>query len=434
MAKRVSKHWDYNPKIKVEQFNLDEVNKSNLVNHILVLKQSDISYSLFMNLFGSFDGKNLCHHYDTFDVPVGAWEFKNEKGKTVSNKQKFTTTFGIWIFNIFMIQGFGFSYLFNGYINENIGKKAFNKINQKLVYALAEDKIDTESYKKFLDYSQFLMPYEAILSPNHTEELLSCSKKIEKRKKELFKQNKEKLDAGDAACAERIEKELLAYAKEILGDDPSLDVYESGAGATFGNNFKNMYIMKGAVRNPDPNAEHEFKIASSSYIDGISADEYTILANSLSGGPYSRAKKTEIGGHWEKLFGAAFQTVVLDEPGSDCGSKDGIEVTLTDSNISIYMYNYIIKSNGELEELTSDNMDKYLNKKVKMRFSIFCKSKTGICNKCIGNFFYRRGARNVGLATIQIPSKLKLISMKSFHDSTVKTTLIDPMKAFGFKD
>ena len=278
------------------------------------------------------------------------------------------------------------------------------------------------------------MPYEAILSPNHTEELLSCSKKIEKRKKELFKQNKEKLDAGDAACAERIEKELLAYAKEILGDDPSLDVYESGAGATFGNNFKNMYIMKGAVRNPDPNAEHEFKIASSSYIDGISADEYTILANSLSGGPYSRAKKTEIGGHWEKLFGAAFQTVVLDEPGSDCGSKDGIEVTLTDSNISIYMYNYIIKSNGELEELTSDNMDKYLNKKVKMRFSIFCKSKTGICNKCIGNFFYRRGARNVGLATIQIPSKLKLISMKSFHDSTVKTTLIDPMKAFGFKD
>ena len=195
-----------------------------------------------------------------------------------------------------------------------------------------------------------------------------------------------------------------------------------------------MYIMKGAVRNPDPNAEHEFEIASSSYIDGISADEYTILANSLSGGPYSRAKKTEIGGHWEKLFGAAFQTVVLDEVGSDCGSKDGIEVTLTDSNISIYMYNFIIKSDGELEELTSDNMDKYLNKKVKMRFSIFCKSKTGICNKCIGNFFYRRGARNVGLATIQIPSKLKLISMKSFHDSTVKTTLIDPMKAFGFKD
>lgn len=433
-TKRVSKHWNYDSKNDVDSFNLDDINSSNLINHLLVLKQSDVSYSMMMNLFGSFNGKSLCKQYDTFDVPVGAFKFINQKGKEVSNSNKFTTTIGIWVFNIFFLRDFNFSWLFGGYLNENVRSGLFEDINQKLVYALAEDKINTESYKKFLDYTQFFMPYETILSPNHTEKILGCTKLIEKRKQELLKNYGEEIKKGNIVVAEKMEKELLDYAKEVLGDDPSLDVYDSGAGGKFGNNFKNMYVMKGAIRDPNPDAKQEFNIATSNFIDGISADEYSMLANSLSNGPYSRAKKTEIGGHWEKLFGAAFQTVVLDEAGSDCGSDKYITIELTKKNLSEFMYNYMVKSNGELEELTSDNADKYIGKKVKMRFSIFCKSKTGICNKCAGNFFYRRGARNIGLATIQIPSTLKLRSMKSFHDTTIRTTEIDPMKAFGFRE
>lgn len=432
-SKRVSKHWELNTNIKVEQFNLDEINKSNLVNHMLLLKQSDVSYSFMMSIFGSFNGKSLCHHYDTFDVPAGAFSFTNKNGKVVSNTGKFTTTFGIWIFNIFFLQGFGFSFLFGGYLNENIDKGLFEDINQTLVYAMAEDKIDTERYKHFLDYTQFFMPYETILSPNHTEAILSSTKLIEKKKKELLKIYKEELEKGNVVIAEKMEKELLDYAKEILKDDPSLDVYLSGAGGSIGNNFKNLYVMKGAVRDPNPDAKKEFNIATSNFANGISADEYTIIANALAAGPYARAKKTEVGGHWEKLFGAALQTIQLDEPGSDCGSKQYVTVELTKKNLPEYIYNYIIKSNGELEELTSDNADKYIGKKVNMRFSIFCKSKTGVCNKCAGNFFYRRGSRNIGIAAVQIPARLKLISMKSFHDSTVRTAEIEPMKAFGLK-
>lgn len=433
MSKRVSKHWDLDPKIKVDSFNLEEINSSNLINHLLVLKQSDISYSFMMTLFGSFNGKCLCHQYDTFDVPAKVYKFKNAKGKEVSNQSKFRTTIGIWVFNIFFIRDFGFGFLFDGYINKNLDKKLFNKINQKLIYALAEDKIEIDIYKKYLDYTQFFMPYETILSPNHTEAVLTCTKLIEKKKQEFLKKHGDEIKAGNIVVAEQMEKELLQYAKEILKDDPGLDVYLSGAGATLGNNFKNLYIMKGPIRDPDPNAKQQFNVAISNFIDGVSSDEYTMLANSLSNGPYSRSKKTEIGGYWEKLFQYAFQTIVLDEPGSDCKTNKYITITLTEKNISMYMYNYIIKSNGELEELTSDNSDKYIGKTVKMRFSIFCKSKTGICSKCAGNFFYRRGSRNIGVATTQIPSKLKNISMKAFHDGTISTTEIDPMKAFGFK-
>lgn len=432
--KRISKHWSLNPNLEIETFNSDQITKDNLINHLLIIKQSDISFSLIMNLFGSFNGKCLCHSYDTFDVPANRFSFKNAKGKEVSNASKFTTTIGIWIFNIFFLRDFGFSFLFDGYINENINGNLFKNINQKLVYALAEDKIGTSEYKRFLDYTQFFMPFETILCPNHTEKILTCTKIIEKKKKEYLKIHGDEIKAGNIVVAEQMEKELLAFAREYLGDDPSLDVYESGGGGSFGNNFKNMYIMKGAIRDPDPNAKQEFNIATSNFLDGVAADEYSLLANALTSGPYSRAKKTEIGGHWEKLFGAAFQTVILDEEGSDCKTKKYITVELTEKNLSEFMYNYIIKGNGELEELTSDNSDKYIGKKVKMRFNIFCKSKTGICNKCAGNFFYRRGSRNIGLATIQIPSTLKLRSMKSFHDTTLRTTEIDPMKAFGLKN
>lgn len=295
MAARVAKHYKLNPRFKVDSFNLAEVNKDNIVNHMLVLTQQDICRDMIAELFGSFNGQSLIHHYDTFDVPPGAFKFTDNSGKPVSNSNSFVTTFGIWIFNIFLIQGFGFSSLFGGYINENINDKKFKKLHQKIIYALVEDRISVESYKNFIFYCDFIMPWETILSPSQTERLLVCTKEINKLKEKLIKENQEAFDNGDPAVIEDIENKLINFAREYLKDDPSLDAYESGAGGSFGNNFKNMYIMKGVIRDPDPNAEQEYHAAKSSFIDGISSDEYSLLANSLSGGPYSRAKKTEIG-------------------------------------------------------------------------------------------------------------------------------------------
>ena len=96
------------------------------------------------------------------------------------------------------------------------------------------------------------------------------------------------------------------------------------------------------------------------------------------------------------------------------------------------MYSYILEK-GNLVELTTENQDKYLGKNVKMRFSSMCKSKTGICNKCAGNLFYRLDIYNIGSATPQIPSKVKVLLMKKFHDSVINFTEMDIEKAFGFK-
>ena len=282
--------------------------------------------------------------------------------------------------------------------------------------------------------TQKCMPYISILAPNYTNKMLECTVAIDKKKKELFDKYRKELDAGDPIIGDKVEKELLNYAIEYMGDDPSMDMFDSGARGSIPNNFKNMFVMKGVIKDPDPNAKQKYHVAESNYIDGISSNEYALFANSLAAGPYSRAKKTEKGGYLEKLFLRAFQHLTLDPPDSDCHTKRFIEVELTQQNIELWMYSYVIGSSGALTEITSENKEKYIGKKVKLRFSSLCESKTGVCNKCMGNLYYRLGYKeNAGTSLTQIPSKQKNISMKAFHDSTQKLVTMDLEEVFQCK-
>src|SRR5699024_7679458 len=158
-----------------------------------------------------------------------------------------------------------------------------------------------------------------------------CTSVINKKKQELYEKYKDKLEAGDEVVGDKMEHELLEFAKEYLKDDPSMDLFLSGARGSIGNNFKNMFVMKGVIADPDPNAKQKYHVALSNYMDGIKPEEFSLFANSLASGPYARSNKTAEGGYLEKLFLVAFQHIVLDPDGSDCGTKNHIEVLLDKS-------------------------------------------------------------------------------------------------------
>lgn len=432
MAERTSKLWrSRGLNITREIIESGKPTAENLVDVLLAINKDDINYQFMMNIFGNFNGKNLCNPYDLLEVPKGKFFYytRQDKSGRKENKNNFTTTVGIFIFNIFL-RDFNFLRLFNGYYQDTISDKNYGKIEKVLSYALIEDEITTQDLKEFEDTLQWLMPFETILSPNHTEKMVTSSKVIDKKKQELLKKYEKELKAGDPVIAEKIEKELLAFAKEYLGDDPSVDTLDSGALGDWGNNFKNMFIMKGAMRNPDPDAKQKYNIVTGNYIDGIPAEEYSTIAGGATQGAYSRGKKTENGGYYEKLFIAAYNHLILDPPGSDCGTKNHIRVFLTDKNIDDYMYCYAINSNGSLELIDSKSRSKFLNKYVNLRFASMCESKTGICNKCAGELFYKIDNPRVGLVLSSIPDTMKLRSMKGFHDSTIHTVPFDAMKAF----
>lgn len=387
------------------------------IEYILSLDEKALKLSTIIELFGEFDGKRRFNPSDYIKIPAN----------TYGKNKEFVTTVGLWVYNRLFIEKDFYDTL--GYINEPISDDKYSELNKRLSYMYMEDKIDREKFKRYLMKYQIIMSICSVLSSNDTELSSTLSEKINKKKIELIKENKEELLKGNEIVAEKIEKELLSYAKDIIKNDDYADIYDSGARGSYKNNFKNTYVMKGAIMNPITN---KFDIATFNYMDGVNKEEFYILANSLANGPYSRANRTSIGGYWEKLFLYAMHHIVLGPVGSDCGTKRYITVELNKSNISEWMYSYIVE-NGKLIELNSDNMDKYINKTVKMRFSSLCESKDYICNKCAGEMFNKLGFKNIGMLTANMASILKNKSMKAFHDGTVSTHEIDINKMFSIK-
>ena len=402
-----------------------KITDKNLRDMLLNIQEKDITSSFVYDLFGEYNGVSRCHPYDILVIPPNSYGPTNKK-----NKNSFTTTVGIWIFNKWFIENELFD-LFH-YINKNVDNDLLEDINQQLSFALMEDRITVQVLKNYLMKTQFIMQFVTILAPNFSEAMLTISTIVDKKKEELVNKHKKELDAGDTLVADQIEKELLKYAQEQLGDDPAWDLFNSGARGTIGNNFKNMFVWRGVTRNPDPDSKNEYKVATSNYMDGIKPEEYALYSNSGIEGAYSRGKKTEDGGYLENLATRAYQDIILDEPGTDCHTDKYITVTLDEKNYIRYIYNNIIGPNGKLIELTSENASKYFGKKVKMRMAYLCKNEKP-CAACAGNFYYRLGIKNVGLTLMQVFSIFKNKSMKAFHDSTVKLTEIDTMKAFGIK-
>ena len=395
------------------------------LDYILNITEEEATKRRFiMEMFGEFKGKRRFNVYDTFIVPKGVYGPEGKK-----NKEPFKTTVGIWIFNKVFVERQLFDMF--GYINRPINKGMVGDITDKNTEWILEDKCEMQVLKDFIMKAYKFMPYVVILSDNYTMKMLTVSKRINVRKAELIKKYRKELDEKDPEVAIKIQNELLDLAKDILKGDPSMDMYDSGARGKFNNTFKNLFIMKGITRNPDPTKG--YNIIMSNYIDGVSKEEYADLANSLAEGPYFRSNRTEVGGYWEKLMLPAYQHVQILPEGTDCGTKRTIKIHLTKDNVKEYMYSYI-KEGNKLIELTSDLVPKYLGKDVEFRFSSMCEEKDGKkCHKCAGNLFNRLGIKNVGAAMQQVASKLKLVAMKSFHDSQVVMTKLDADKAFGFK-
>ena len=209
-------------------------------------------------------------------------------------------------------------------------------------------------------------------------------------------------------------------AREELKGDPGMDLYNSGARGSFDNNYKNIAVIKGPVYNP---VTDKYDFVSSNFMEGIKKEEIPIVANSIPAGAYPKAVGTQTGGYYNKQISAAFQGVVLDKQGSDCGTKLTLEVLLTDSNKSQFLHRYIVSGNS-LVLLDSNNIDKYINKKVKFRSPMYCKGDK-LCSKCAGILYYKLGIENIGLTATKLAGTLLNLNMKKFHNSTANIKKID---------
>lgn len=323
------------------------------------------------------------------------------------NDQDIRTTVGRFIFNrLILTPKLG---KLIGYINESMNGGNIGKLDQKMTNLLLEDKITVSEFAEYIDKMQWLgFSITKFISPSMTSSLIIPPKRLKDHKKELIEENKDKIENADINTVNKIEKDLLDIAKDELKGISDMDIYDSGARGSFGNNYKQTAVARGIVKplaNPD-----QLKASMTSLEEGIKPEDIPIFADVLTSASYSRAVGTRTGGYEGKKLSASFQNVVLDSKDSDCGTKHCEHITLTNSNKGLLLNRYII-DNGKKVLLTEDNNSKYVGKEIALRSPMFCQGEK-ICNVCAGELYYQMGIENIGLISNIIGSSITTLALK----------------------
>lgn len=124
-----------------------------------------------------------------------------------------------------------------------------------------------------------------------------------------------------------------------------------------------------------------------------------------------------------KQLNAAFQTLKIDEAGTDCRSKRTLDIILEPYMKNLFEYRYI-KEGNELVLLEGEKLDEMVGKLIHVRSPLFCTNDV-ICNKCAGELYYKLGISNTGLLTARIGSSLLNSALKKFHNTTIHYGTID---------
>lgn len=335
------------------------------------------------------------------------------------NKERVLTNVGLFIYNKVIVEEKFQNVL--GYHNTTINSKVHGSIEDKLAYALSHDQISTEDFIDYLDRNQWLsMQFHSIIAGSYTMGTIVPNKKIIAEKNRLLKANKEQIDAGNIVVIHDIENKLVKYAQEELKNDKGMDLYQSGARGKFGNSYKNMQIMRGPIYNYSTGG---YDLVTSNFTDGLKKEEMGSYGNSMIAGQYSKSISPAVAGYLSKRLTAAFQASQADVHGSDCGTKLTVSIKLTDANKKKYLDRYIVDG-GKLVLLDNNNISKYVGEVVSLRSPMYCKGEK-ICNRCLGEYYYRLGITTVGMTAARASGTVLNLHMKQFHDSTINVLEID---------
>lgn len=329
-------------------------------------------------------------------------------------------TLGRFIFNKFVLQGSNVISI-TKIKNVLINKSALSKLDDDISHMLLENKITRDQFNKYTDLRDTLGFWlNSMLAHTISEKMLKPLPEIEKRKAELIKKYEKEINAGNIDVMTKIADELIDYAKELLKDDPGMNLYLSGD-LDFGNNYRNNNIIKGAVKN-EITGEYDF--VDTSFADGIKIKDIPAHANSVLSAQYPASIATAKSGYMGKQLLALLQMMQIDAEGTDCGTKHLIPVTVTKSNGSNLLYSYFVE-NGKERIFNEDDINKYIGKQIWMRSPMTCLNDK-ICSKCAGRLFYLLGIVNAGLFSTQLSHASLNLALKSKHNSVVELYNFNP--------
>ena len=334
-------------------------------------------------------------------------------------KENSSTTCGIYLFNKFILEPLKIF----GYVNKPFGKKELDALEDGISDGLMQKDLTTEQVAEFIDRLQFLLggPLAHLINPSINPDIMTLPPQAAALKKKLLAENKAGIEANDRHRCSEIEKEVTKVAMDWMNErnDPSLSFFKSGAIDPY-NNYRTMFVMKGAVKDNTGESPTGYKIVTSEYDNGITQEDMPKIADTVVTSSYNSGVATQDSGYMGKKYNTILQRVKLLERGSDCKTPDTFQTVITNR----HLYRYIME-NGKPICLTPEVIDKYKGKVCKLRSPLHCHAKDPYyCNICMGDRLYDIGVHNVGL-TVSILSGATLnAALKTKHNVTVGTYTI----------
>ena len=334
-------------------------------------------------------------------------------------KENSSTTCGIYLFNKFILEPLKIF----GYVNKPFGKKELDALEDGISDGLMQKDLTTEQVAEFIDRLQFLLggPLAHLINPSINPDIMTLPPQAAALKKKLLAENKAGIEANDPQTSSKIEKEVTKVAMDWMNErnDPSLSFFKSGAIDPY-NNYRTMFVMKGAVKDNTGESPTGYKIVTSEYDNGITKEDMPKIADTVVTSSYNSGVATQDSGYIGKKYNTILQRVKLLERGSDCKTPDTFQTVITNR----HLYRYIME-NGKPVCLTPEVIDKYKGKVCKLRSPLHCHAKDPYyCNICMGDRLYDIGVHNVGL-TVSILSGATLnAALKTKHNVTVGTYTI----------
>jgi hypothetical protein len=348
-------------------------------------------------------------------------EIKLKAGQLENLTTDITSTVGLYIFNLlFLVYPFGNAI---PYVNDTINKSGLSKLASVICDLVLMDKITSEQFARYQEQIVWFNNFTEILIPGVTTNLLVVPDVIKIELQRLIKENQEAVENGDIVTyVNKVERPILAFAEAWYkkNDPEGWRLYSLGGKPSFKNNFKNMFLEVGPIKDI---VTGKYKISTRNFSDSIPPEEYSEYANSAIAGSFSRGVSTQWAGAKTKEFSTAFESLVI-EPNSDCKSTKTIAIEVTKENKQDMKWRWIIEK-GTFVLLTPDNIDQYMGKVVECRAPIYCLSEN-LCEKCTGELYKRLGIVNAGLSLNKITGIFLNKLLKVMHDSTIDTITFDP--------
>ena len=253
------------------------------VKEILSIDQASITLDKLEELFAFKKSKPAKYSFSDY--------FVLEAGKCYNDKAE-TTNVGRYIFNKFILTDVLGPKL--KYMNYAMDNKKIEALQNKVAKLFLDEKITAQENFDFMDrlnWYSFSIAY--FTNASLSVDFVMTNPKIKEDKQKMIEQNLNEIENGNLAVVDKIEKDLISEAKEIFKDHPAMQIYDSGCRGSFGNNYKNTSIMRGAIKNfADPS---DVKISLTSLDEGIKPEDFKYYCDMSIAGTYSKAIETQDG-------------------------------------------------------------------------------------------------------------------------------------------